>query len=425
MTGLTELSFSYRERRREVPDELELVKNVGREIAEPKEASVNRARMLLQRRIDAVDGVRKRRWRPLHVRWALAGVVAVLLASGFGFGLGAWNTSEGSAKTSLVGLGFLPAGGWTVLQSTPVGQKDAASAVAANVPLRSGNDLRATARATAASLPAKGVLIFATFTLRGDPADDAGFTRRDLPLSLRLAAIGPESTDRRIYRLRAGVEGYNVDAQVSFGSASPSAETLEVAQRQLNRLVVAAEPVTILARSTILGPYDSVTLIGSIDSDKADEIVNIQAKDCRQQSFRGVAAARTRQGGGWSSEYWPGISTTLRAVWNDAASSEITVRRQPLVNLRKRTGRQLEVMVVSQANFWRKRVLVQRFDRRLGTWATVKSVVLTETGAAGAYARASARFSTSLPGGTLVRAFFPLSQARPCYLAGVSPQLRT
>lgn len=188
----------------------------------------------------------------------------------------------------------------------------------------------------------------------------------------------------------------------------------------------APQQVTIVARPTVLGSTQGVMLSGSVDSTKADEIVTIQAKDCGQQFFRGVAAARTLEGGRWSTEYFTGISTTLRAVWNQATSAPVTVRRRPLVNLiRRPAGQKLVVSVVAQANFWRKRALFQRFDPRLGKWMTIKSLVLTDTGSGGPFARASADFTTSLPRGTLVRGVFPLSQARPCYLAGVSKLLRT
>ena len=68
--------------------------------------------------------------------------------------------------------------------------------------------------------------------------------------------------------------------------------------------------------------------------------------------------------------------------------------------------------------FWRKRVLFQRLDRRLGTWATVKKVVLTRS-------TGGVTFRAPVPKGSLVRAVLPLSEARPCYLAGYSPLLRT
>ncbi|MBA2461740.1 MAG: hypothetical protein H0V45_08265 [Actinobacteria bacterium] len=420
-------SFRYGSKEREMGDELELLKGLGRELSEPDEASVNRARELLRRRIELARPSRKRVRLTPHVRWAAA-AAAVLLASGLGFGLGTWNTPDVRAETSLVGLGFLPAKGWTVVQSRAVGQGDAARAVAANVPLRANSDFRATVRATLASLPANGILIFATFTTRGDAAADIGFARRGLPLSLRRARPASQSVDQRLYRLRAGVRGYNVEVQIYFGSASPSAETIEVAQRQLNRLVVASERVTILARPTIVPPRQGVSLFGSIDSDKADEIVTIEARDCGQRSFRGVMAVRTREGGGWQTEvpYFVGITTTLRAVWNDNASAPVTVRQRASVSLQSHGSGVFEVGVGAKAPFWRKRVQIQRFERRLGNWATVKSVTLTETASSpgSPFVWSSAKFRAFFPRGSLIRASFSASQARPCYLAASSPQVR-
>jgi uncharacterized protein len=65
-----------------------------------------------------------------------------------------------------------------------------------------------------------------------------------------------------------------------------------------------------------------------------------------------------------------------------------------------------------------KAALFQRFDRRLGTWTTLRRVVLTEY-------NGYTEFRASVPRGALIRAVFPLSQARPCYLAGYSPLFRT
>lgn len=409
-------------------DELELLKDLGRETADPDEASVKRARTLLQRRIDAAEGHRKRHWRPLHVRWAIAAAVAVLLGSGFGFGLGTWNTQEGSARTSLVGLGFLPAKGWTVVQSTAVGQRDAASAVATNVPLRPNNDLQAAVRATRASLPAHGIVIVATFTARGDPAE-VDFARRALPLSIKRARVVASSVGS-LRRLRASVGAYNVDARIFFGTASPSTETVDAAQRQLNRLVVASERVTILARPTVLGRGQRLTLFGSADTEKAEEIVTIETKNCGQSSFRGVAAVRTREGGGWSTDFVnPGITATFRAVWNNATSAPVTVQARASVQLRRRDGSssKFTVGVGGQLQFWRRYVVIERFERRLGVWKPVKKVVLTETGSTPGYSYVFTYedVRVTVPKGTLIRAVFPLSQARPCYLSGVSQQIRT
>jgi hypothetical protein len=185
----------------------------------------------------------------------------------------------------------------------------------------------------------------------------------------------------------------------------------------------APEPVTILAR----GPF---TLYGSVATDRPDEIVTIQARDCGSPSptFRDVAEARTREGGSWSLEFSTGITSTLRAVWKDNVSVPITVQQRANVRLLPLASRRgFTVTVSGRTQFWKKRVLFQRFDRRLGTWHLVKVVVLTKTGGFPGYggAAAWAEFRASLPRGTLVRAVFPRSQARPCYLGGVSKLVRT
>ena len=401
-------------------DELERLKVLGGEATSPDDASVKRARALLQRRIDVAGGMRRPGWRPWHVRWALA-VGALLVGGGFGFGLGNWSPQEGSARTGLVGVGFLPAKGWTVVQSTAAGQQEAATALAANVPLRPDGEPQDVMRETRARLPAHGILLFSTFTARGDPAK-LDFARGELPLSIeRAGAVG---------RLRASVGAYNVDVRIYFGTASPSAVTIEAAQRQLNRLVVASERVTILARPLVVGREQRLSLFGSVDTAKAEEIVTIEAKDCGQTAFRGIAAVRTREGGGWSTDFVnAGITATYRALWNDVRSSSVTVQARAGVQLRRRDGSSstFTVFVSGRAQFWRRQVVIERFDRRIGSWKAVKKVVLTETASHPGIPTVSSyeNFRLSVPKGTLIRAFFPLSQARPCYLAGYSQLVRT
>ena len=185
----------------------------------------------------------------------------------------------------------------------------------------------------------------------------------------------------------------------------------------------APEQVTIEARPAVTRWLQTMTLFGSVDSRRAEEIVTIQARPCGSpsQSFTNVDTARTSEGGSWSTEFRVLVNTTLRAVWNDRPSAQITVRARPGVSLRRRAARRFDVSVQGQsggAMFWRKRVLLQRLDRRLGTWATVKKVVLTRS-------TGGVTFRASVPKGSLVRAVLPLSEARPCYLAGYSPLLRT
>lgn len=371
----------------------------------------------------AVDRIPVRQAARRAPRWARAAALAVILGGGVGFGLGTWLTPSGSATSSFVGIGFLPAKGWTVVQSGTVGATGAATAIAANVALDPADGLGGPPRATIASLPHNGVVIFARFTTRGDAGDDARFAVRSLPIRLADSRL----LEAAVYRLRAGVEGYNIDARIYFGgSTAPSAGMRAAAQAQLDRLVVAAERVTIFARPTILG-QEPVSLFGSVDNGESGEEVTIQAKDCGRQFFRVVAGAITHEGGAWSTDYFPSVTTTMRAVWDGVASSQVTVRQRAPVRLSRvpSSARQLEIGVIAKKPFWGRIVVIERFDRRLGNWTKVKSVVLSQQDTVGTYIWTTARFTAPVPRGTLIRARLPLAQARPCYLAGVSRQLTT
>jgi hypothetical protein len=185
------------------------------------------------------------------------------------------------------------------------------------------------------------------------------------------------------------------------------------------------EQVTISARASIVrtnNPYAS--LFGSVGSGKADELVTIEAKECGPHTnfFRAVASAQTGQGGGWSTQAFMRVTTVFRARSGDMTSPEVTVRARPAVSLIRPSGRRFEAVAGGVGNFWRKRVLIQRYDGRLGRWLKMRSVVLTKSGYGGS---ASATFQVAVPKGTLIQAVLPRAQARPCYLAGYSNLVRT
>ena len=366
------------------------------------------------------DARRRRAAPPSRSGLKLTGAVAagaLVTGSGLGFGLGSSLTSSESARAAAVGTGFLPARGWTVVQSGTA--SGAARAIAANVPLDTRDELGETPRRTLESLPERGIVIVATFTTRGDAGADVAFPVQSLPLQLSAAEKNPGE-----YRLRAGIKGTNVDARIFFGAAQPSAHMLAATKRQLSRLSVGAEQVTIFARPTIVSSQSPwTTLFGSIESGKSGEAVTIQAKDCGTSVFRVVDGATTTDEGGWLTQYSPGVNTTLRAVWNGRASNQVSVRQRPWVYLDQRTRTTFRVGAGSpprggmaggiQSSFYGKKVLFQRRTR--GGWVTVKQIRLTSY---------PTDFRASLPKGTLVRAVLPLSEARPCFLDGVSFTLR-
>ena len=178
--------------------------------------------------------------------------------------------------------------------------------------------------------------------------------------------------------------------------------------------------VTISARPTVSGLGETVWLSGRVENGRAGEVVDIEAKDCGQGFFRGIAGATTTEGGAWRTNIFPSINTSLRAVWKGAASANVAIHKRAIVLLRQRSAKRFSVSAWgsnSTTPFWRKRALFQRFDRRVGTWKTVRQVVLSSS-------RSGTEFTASVPKGTLVRAVLPLSQARPCWIDGYSRTFR-
>jgi hypothetical protein len=183
-----------------------------------------------------------------------------------------------------------------------------------------------------------------------------------------------------------------------------------------------AAQVTIFARKADPPqPRNSIIVSGTVDNGKAGEVVDIEAKDCGAQFFRGVAGATTTEGGRYTAQHWARITTTLRAVWNGVSSAAVTVPQAPQIVIAKgkRRGR-FRVSVIAVQSFWKKRVQVQR--RVDNSWKTVTTVVLTKTGSYGDY---WAPVRLNVPKGSLLRAFVPRSQTRPCYIPGASSTLRT
>lgn len=336
-----------------------------------------------------------RRKRP-HVRRAAvlgaAVAAALLLGSGFGFGLGTWLTPSGGASRNLAGLGFLPERGWTVVQ-------------------RAG----ANPGTTTAVASRAGIVVSVTSNPRGDPAEDVRYPVRELPLRVTDAQPSKSEPDR--LELRAGIGGYNIAARVSFSTA-PTPSALAATQRQLDRLVVAAQRVTIAVRPTISSlsvPY--VRVFGTIDSGRAGESVTIQAKECMNTFFRVYAGASTEEGGTWWQGIYPSISMKLRAVWNNETSAEVTFRQRVYVRLRQRGATRFELVVSgSQTRFYGKPANIQQFDVRLGRWQVVKRVRLGND-----YAT---NFTLRVPKGTRLRAAFASTQAKPCYVGATSSVIR-
>jgi hypothetical protein len=398
--------------------------------ATPQELSRRARAAATPREPQARQATRERApWRPVRLRWTLGTAALILLATGLGFGFGAWLTPAGSAGPGPVGLGFLPAEGWTVVQAEAPGGVGFTRAVAANVPIDPRDRAGAQPLATLESLPPGGIVVQATLSSRGEPDVDALFPVRSTPL--RLADAAPVASRGGLvqYVLRAAVGGYDVDARIYFGS-EPTATILADADRQLQRLVVAADQVTLAVRPTIAVPRKPITAYGSVASGRPGQSVTVQFKQCGLYplQFRDVAEVATSDGGGWSVPVGSEANGTYRASSGDAVSNEVKVLTRADIRLSPTRSGRYQAYVVARASFWHKRVALERYDRGRGRWVKVRNLPLEDANAApgSLYVWSTTKaFSPKVPKGTTIRAVLPIDQAKPCYIGGYSTLLRT
>lgn len=223
-----------------MPSELErLLRQARKVLPGPAAAVTARAREGALAAVRTGGGGRSR---------ALVTGAALLAAVALGIGLGALVAPSGIAGSAPSGVGFLPERGWSVLQNGGDGTPARpAAAVAANVPLSPADDPEGLPYATLRSLPVDGVVLVAGFVESGRGANDR-FPARRLPLDVRDARpfiewgvqVRPERPLGQ-YQLLAAVNGYDVDVNLYFGTPRPSQVHFDVAQRQLDRLVVGRE----------------------------------------------------------------------------------------------------------------------------------------------------------------------------------------
>lgn len=422
-------------------DEMSFLRDFRTDIEDSDDLTEERARAALRARIDSASSPPRR-----SARRARVAAFALTVGLGLGFGLTTWLAPSGSATNSILGFGFLPADGWTVVQSGSVRSRGTATAIAANVPVDRAVPATESPLAVLRRLPPTGAAIVVRLSPRGDESSDSSFPLRALPL--RVGDAEParlpsafSSTSLVVLGIRAGVNGYNVDAKVYFGQPPSPAAAAEV-DRQLERLVVGANAVTLVVQPRIVRSMSQRMLIyGSVSSGGAGQKVTIQFKACGSSppGFRDVLETTTRAGGGFSfAELQPftmGVSGVFRAVSGDDVSGEVAVQQQAGAFLAYPRDGRFRAGVQAMVSLWRRYVLLQRLDRARGTWVTMRRLVLTDQQAppSGPGLPSIPRprtfftepFRPGVRRGTAIRVVFPLSQARPCYLAGVSEVRRT
>lgn len=189
----------------------------------------------------------------------------------------------------------------------------------------------------------------------------------------------------------------------------------------------AASRVTIAAMPAVAASDHPVTLFGTVPSGRPGELVEIQAKECGQSFFRAVSTTHSQSGGRWTAEFFPGITSAVRASWKSDVSKPVFVKQRAMLRFAAKAFNRTRfvVSVVARAQFWRRYVAVERYDRDRKAWRPFRRVVLTEQNAPGSIVWTSGEFTARTPRGTMLRAVLPTSQAAPCYLTSTSLTVRT
>jgi len=187
-----------------------------------------------------------------------------------------------------------------------------------------------------------------------------------------------------------------------------------------------SDAISIRAYPSIVKYNQRVIVSGVVDGARPNESVTVQGKECGVPGafFRGLWGASTTEGGAYDAEFYLRTTSTLRAVSGSEISPELTVRARVGVGLAPVPGRRglFRVWVDSLiVPFTGKRVVIERYDPGTRKWRDVRTLVLRS----GRFLAERVGFRIPVPKGTTVRAHLPLSQAKPCYLAGYSKLIRT
>lgn len=179
---------------------------------------------------------------------------------------------------------------------------------------------------------------------------------------------------------------------------------------------------------------------GTVASDAAAQIVEIDGRDCGGQGFRSISSARTRPGGGYQVENpereFPYRSTrwesgiTYRARWNERLSDPYVLRLPAGLAVYKVKGRRGAWRVATsppgQGIVSMKGKVVQLQRLRGAIWKTIarKPLVFKPRIVNGGAFNHEVVFKIPKRGWRL-RAILPANQAAPCYTTGISSQWRS
>jgi hypothetical protein len=182
----------------------------------------------------------------------------------------------------------------------------------------------------------------------------------------------------------------------------------------------AVDDPTIFARFHTRGQYKTkyFVLYGRVPSGAGDEVVEVLERSCGFKDFRVYKSARTVVAGFWELPESPVYgSATYVARWKGRMSDELNLRTSLYVlAFPARRAPRFVVRLYSRHQEMKRRLVY--IQRRVGegSWTTIRRLRLRQGSNFGSY---EAPFIVRQRGLTL-RAFVPLTSARPCHDAEAS-----
>jgi plastocyanin len=192
-------------------------------------------------------------------------------------------------------------------------------------------------------------------------------------------------------------------------------------------VVVGAAPAVSLSVTPKIVVYGrSVTLSGTLASQRSGESLQVLAQPCGQSAATRIATVTTTTGGAYSFRTKPLKNTTYTVKFKSSSSSAITVKVRPRLRLGKIAPHRYSLRIFAAQSFAGHSATFQRYRPALRRWVSVKRVLLrvTSTGIAPTVVTA-ARFRSSVRAGLRVRVVVSRTQVGTCYLAGRSNAIRS
>jgi hypothetical protein len=186
----------------------------------------------------------------------------------------------------------------------------------------------------------------------------------------------------------------------------------------------AATTLTLAASATSVVYGKPVTLTGTLSTHKANQPVQIVARDCTN-AVNKVATVKTTANGAYSASVTPSVAASYQASQKRVSSNTVSVTVTPVVNLKRIKRGSFTATVTAGRDLKGKVVLFQRYAKLRKRWVQVKKVTLTAS-APGTKPTvvSSASFKAKAPRQARVRLLLSKTQAAPCYAAATSNVVR-